>query len=95
WLYRLFEDPWFVSQVKARWNAKKNELDLTAFIDQRAAYLENAQKVNFRKWNILNNNFGYGVLATGSAATYAAQVAYVKNFLTQRLAWLDTNINGL
>jgi hypothetical protein len=95
WLYRLFEDPWFVSQVKARWNAKKNELDLTAFIDQRAAYLENAQKVNFRKWNILNNNFGYGLLATGSATTYAAQVAYVKNFLTQRVTWLDTNINGL
>jgi hypothetical protein len=95
WLYRLFQDPWFVSQVKARWNEKKAELALTAFIDQQAADLENAQKVNFRKWNILNSSFGYGVLATGSAATYAAQVAYVKNFLTQRVAWLDTAINGL
>jgi hypothetical protein len=95
WLYRLFQDPWFAARVKERWNGKKAELALTAFIDQRAAYLEKAQQVNFRKWNILNSNFGYGVLATGSATTYAAQVAYVKNFLTQRVTWLDTNINGL
>jgi hypothetical protein len=95
WLYRLFQDPWFVSQVKERWNAKKAELDLAAFIDERAAYLENAQKVNFRKWNILNSSFSFGVLASNSGAAYAAQVAYVKNFLTQRVQWLNTAINGL
>jgi hypothetical protein len=95
WLYRLFQDPWFVSQVKARWNAKKAELaGLAAFIDERAAYLEKAQTVNFRKWNILNSSFGYGVLAS-SGTTYAAQVSYAKNFLSQRVAWLDTAINGL
>jgi hypothetical protein len=66
-----------------------------AFIDERAAYLEKAQKVNFQKWNIINSNFGFGVLASNSGATYAAQVAYVKNFLTQRVNWLDTAINGL
>ncbi|MDR2019247.1 MAG: CotH kinase family protein [Treponema sp.] len=96
WLYRLFQDPWFVSQVKSRWNAKKADLaGFATYIDQRAAYLENAQKVNFQKWNILNSNFGYGVLASGSATTYAAQVEYVKNFLAQRVSWLDTAINGL
>jgi hypothetical protein len=98
WIYRLFEDPAFVAQVKARWAAKRAELNsLSAFIDSRAAYLDKAQTLNFIKWRF-NETFSgtiHGDIRAGEGATYPGEVGYVKNFLTQRIAWLDTNIIGL
>ncbi|MDR3284082.1 MAG: CotH kinase family protein [Treponema sp.] len=61
WINRFFEDPAFVDAVKARWNAKKAEVEALyvsgGFIDTRAAYLNGgAQQKNFQKWDILKAN---------------------------------------
>jgi hypothetical protein len=93
WMYRLFEDPSFVSQVKARWNEKRADLDtLSGFVDQRAAYLDKSQALNFKKWDVLGRTFSGVLKPTG---TYAGHISYMKEFLLQRINWLDNNIKGL
>ena len=93
WIARLFEDPWFVSQVKARWNQKKAEFNsIPQFIDQRASYLAIAQTFNFRKWTILDKIVWPNPQINGS---YYGEIAYMKSWLTTRLNWLDGAINGL
>ena len=93
WIARLFEDPWFVSQVKARWNQKKAEFNsIPQFIDQRASYLAIAQTFNFRKWTILDKIVWPNPQVNGS---YYGEIAYMKSWLTTRLNWLDGAINGL
>ena len=93
WISRLFEDPWFVSQVKARWNQKKAEFNsIPQFIDQRASYLAIAQTFNFRKWTILDKIVWPNPQINGS---YYGEIAYMKSWLTTRLNWLDGAINGL
>jgi hypothetical protein len=95
WISRLFQDPAFAAKVKARWNEKKPALDaISAFIDQRAASLETAQALNFQQFpNVLAGSFWNTV--TPVPGTYAGEISSLKNFITQRLAWMDTNINAL
>ena len=93
WIIQLFKDPYFVSLVKARWNEKKQELaELTTFIQNRATALENSQRRNFEKWNILNQYVWPNKIVTGS---YQGEVDYLKDFLSKRITWLDTAINAL
>jgi hypothetical protein len=91
WIYRLFEDPAFVTQVKERWNNKYAELlTVPSFIDQRAAELNTAQSLNFQKWKVFSTTF-YGSAA--QPGTYAGHITNIKNFLSGRLTWLNTEIN--
>ena len=90
WFQRLFQDPAFDEQVKARWKALKPTVDavITA-IDQHAAHLGSSQQLNFRKWNILGRRVWPNPVVTGS---YAGEVAYLKEWLTQRVAWMDRKL---
>jgi hypothetical protein len=92
WINRLFEDPSFVSSVKARWNTKKNDFfALSRYIDERASYINDAQVQNFRKWDILGIPVWPNVVVPGS---YQGEIDYLKSWLAGRLAWLDTAIKG-
>jgi hypothetical protein len=95
WITQLFKDPAFVAKVKARWNEKKPVLDtLNAYIDERAAYLDTAQALNFQQFpNVLSGSFWNTVSPV--PGTYAGEVSSLKNFITQRLAWMNTSINAL
>jgi hypothetical protein len=93
WISRLFEDAYFVSQVKNRWNEKKGEVaSLVSYIDDRASLLHKSQQINFEKWNILNHWVWPNRVVAG---TYQGEIAYLKSFLTERIVWLDTAISGL
>ncbi|MDR0708386.1 MAG: CotH kinase family protein [Treponema sp.] len=93
WITRLFEDPAFVLRVKGRWNNKKaGFFALQQYIDERAAYLDDAQKQNFRRWDILGVSVWPNVVVPGS---YQGEIDYLKSWLAARLSWLDTAINGL
>jgi hypothetical protein len=93
WISRLFGDPYFVSRVKARWNEKRSGVDaLISFIDGRAASLSTAQTHNFEKWDITENVSGSNSQIAG---TYAGEIGFLKMWLTGRINWLDTAINGL
>jgi hypothetical protein len=90
WISRLFEDPDFVSQVASRWNEKKASVDqLSQFIDERAQYLSVAQNFNFKKWTILDKHVWPNAQVPGS---YNGEISYLKEWLSTRIQWLDTEI---
>jgi hypothetical protein len=91
WTARLFQDPYFVSRVQDRWNNKKNEVNaLLQYIDKQALYLDHAQNLNFQKWTI-NDTAGAAVVK----GSYQGGIDYLKSWLAQKMAWLDTAINDL
>jgi hypothetical protein len=93
WMAQLFQDPAFRAKVKTRWNQlKSTQFDtLSAYIDQRAAYLDQTQKNNFARWPVLNT-----VVFTEPelAGSYAGEVLYMQNWLITRIAWMDSQINS-
>ena len=90
WYQRLFEDPAFVQQVTARWQALKPEIaSVLTDIDQGAAYLDQSQQLNFKRWDILGRSVWPNPVVTGS---YAGEIAYLKDWLTRRIAWMDSEL---
>jgi len=93
WFMRAFRDHVFTAAVKERWNQLKPQFEeIVKYIDQQAAFLEEAQERNFKKWDILNVYVWPNYVCPG---TYAGEVAWLKEFYTERLDWLDKEIISL
>jgi len=93
WYSRLFEDPNFVTKVKSRFNYFYNNRDLfQEHINSNSLRLNQSQERNFHKWPILGtfiwpNNVYF--------LTYDEEVIYLKEWLDERLEWLNVNLNEL
>lgn len=93
WFNLMMEDPAFVDQLQKRWNQLKPEFDkIPEFIDEQVFSLAKAQERNFQKWSILESVDWVYFPSLGS---YEKEVAYLKEFYTDRLAWLDRELNKL
>lgn len=94
WYERLFEDPAFAEQVKAKWAALKSagRFDqIRTHIDERAAFLDKAQAENFKRWPILSTKVFLNPVALGS---YDAEVNALKLWLATRIAWMDSELSA-
>lgn len=98
WWGRLLEDPAFVAQLKERWDKiRKDEFSdssLNAMIDSYTNLLESSGAVsrNFETWMVL------GMDLTGNnfvGETYEEEISYLKDWISNRLTWLDGAIGGL
>jgi hypothetical protein len=89
WLSRMFEYDDFVALTIARWKQKRPALEtfINKSIDTYAARLQVAQQRNFDRWPIL----GQPMPLSGHYpfTTWVDEVAFLKSFLNQRMAWLD------
>jgi hypothetical protein len=87
WISKLLENPDFLALTLARWKEKRPALEtfVNVSIDTFARRLAVAQQRNFQRWPIfdvqLTNHYVF--------ANYAEEVAFVRRFLVERLAWLD------
>lgn len=97
WWTRLTEDPLFRSRVKERWqelratewsNESLNQLisDLVEEITE-----DGAVDRNFDRWDVLGTRV-FGNHFVGE--TYEAELEYMRNWLQQRLSWMDAEIAG-
>ena len=89
------EDPVANAELKQMWNELRengalSEESLTAYIDQTEALLDESQKLNFKRWNILSKKFHQNFQALGS---YEAEVGTVRDYINDRLGRLDELIN--
>ncbi|MBO5686744.1 MAG: CotH kinase family protein, partial [Alistipes sp.] len=89
------EDPATKAQLKQMWNELRDngtlsEESLIAYIDQTAALLDQSQKLNFKRWKILDRKFHMNFQALGS---YEAEVNTIKSYIDERLVRLDEFIN--
>jgi hypothetical protein len=91
WMIRLAQDQAWNLRWRNKWKAwrLKEVQQIFTDIDNNAAYLKLSADANFRKWPILDKYVFPNAVYLG---TYDKEVAYFKNYLTQRIAWMDANI---
>lgn len=93
WYYRLFMDPSFVADVKARWNEMYPQFEsIPDWIRDEVKMLGDAPTRNFQRWNILNSYVWPNYKVTGS---YNGEVNWLIDAYTKRLSWMDTNLKTL
>jgi len=91
----LFEDPVFVAALKERWNLVKPRLDkIPGFIDKMTEYNKLAYDHNVSGGKNPRATRSY-YNPPDNFRNWSEAVTYMKDFYTQRLAWLDTAINAL
>ena len=87
WIGRMLDHPQFLAQTIARWKQKRPALEafVNVGIDTYARRLADAQQRNFARWPIL----GVQLSNYYTFSTHAEEVAFVRRFLNERMAWLD------
>jgi len=96
WWQRMLQDTNYANQVKCRWIGFRNSILGTNYIhdiiDSIATVLDESQEWNFETWPIL----GTYVWPNPSPypSTYAGEISNLKNWITARLGWLDSNMPG-
>jgi hypothetical protein len=94
WWDRLLQDPSFRTQLKSRWDELragplKNE-SIMDLIDSTVSANRPAIDKNFQIWNTAFTDYIWPNFPMG--ANYDEEITYLKNFITNRLDWLDANI---
>lgn len=99
WFDQLFKDPAFVKALKEKWNTVKPQLDqLPQFVQNHSNELESAAARNFGK--IEDGGAGWDIHKVMwpnyiDRGSYEKEVKFLKDFIEQRLVWLDKYINEL
>ncbi|MDG1439222.1 MAG: CotH kinase family protein [Flavobacteriales bacterium] len=97
WYIRLLQDTTFANELNCRYfNLRNSILDtnqLFSFIDSLANRLSNAQNRHYVRWPILGVNVGTPEIGT-QPTTYNGEIVKFKNWIYERLAWLDANMPG-
>jgi len=93
WFPTLLEDPAFEARVIARWQELREGLltdeAIDARIDALAAPLAAAAARNFARWpNLADAQIV--MFTTPTAGTWEGQVEYMRDWIHDRVAWLDT-----
>jgi hypothetical protein len=94
WYVRLLQDPAYRDRMERRWWELRETVFsdeyLLGMIDFYAGMLEEAQERNFRRWPTLGTyvwpNYYYG------DATWQAHVGRMRDFMEQRLVWMDAQM---
>jgi len=95
WLDRILEIPAVQNKIYCRWEELRSSTlyteTLNDKIDQFVTDLGEAQKRNFSRWNII----GIPVWPNSFIGnTYEEEITFMKNWLAQRLNWMDQNMLG-
>ena len=96
---RSFVDKVVVISAEARemmlsiWDEARHsgltEQNLVAWIDAMEAELQQSQRLNFMRWNIMNTYVHQNAKIWGS---FTAEVQNVRRFMKERLAWMDNKL---
>jgi len=92
---RLFTDENFVSRLKAIYADYRDRGIITKdallqVVDNYASELNQSQRLNFMRWDILNSYVHQNPTIYGS---YEGEVNNVKNYISERIDWMDNKLN--
>jgi len=87
WFSKLFDNREFLELTLTRWKAKRPALErfINRSIDTYSRRLAQAQERNFARWPI----FGTVMTNYYVFSNHAEEVAFVRQFLNERMGWLD------
>ncbi|MDY7090251.1 MAG: CotH kinase family protein [Actinomycetota bacterium] len=92
WFQILLADTTFQNDLKARWQSLRQGLLSTASLNSRVDALTTpltaAAQRNFQRWPNLSSRM-IGPFVTDTSPTWSGQVQVMRNWMTQRAAWLD------
>ena len=95
WFCYLLKDEAFRSRLKARWDAVKDDLLLTALsaVDRMGEMLTPHAVYNFARWELLGTRaVPPQPLLITELVTYGDNVRYLRDFIENRWQWMDGNI---
>jgi hypothetical protein len=95
WWGQLMKDSVFVNRVKGKWRFLRSNVlkleNIHRYIDSTSTVLNEAQIRNFQRWPIIGQrvwpNYYVG-------ASYRDEVNFLKNWIKDRLTWLDNNLDA-
>lgn len=97
WWWQFMSDNTFKDQLKCRYQTLRNNIlsfpVLYQYIDSMAYYLDESQVRNFTAWPIMGTFIHPN--PSPVPATYADEIINLKDWLWQRLTWLDANMPGI
>ena len=92
WWYRIWDDDHFRQAFNARWQSLRegilSDSALEGTVDSLLADIGPAADRNFERWPILNQYVWPNAYIGGS---YANEVGYLKDWIDERLIWMDAN----
>ncbi len=95
WWDRLLKDRAYLVQFRERWfelrAGKFSNEAILNYVDSMALALDEPQKRHYQLYPILSQYVWPNNYIGGS---YANEINYMKNWITDRLAWLDNNIGS-
>ncbi|MGM0620393.1 MAG: CotH kinase family protein [Bacteroidota bacterium] len=95
WWEKLWADSVFVNYQKCRWEMMRedhwSDEYIFEMVDSLVASLENAVERNFERWPVLGKPVWPNYFITES---YGEEINWLKNWLEERLWWLDNNMPG-
>lgn len=100
WYVMLMRDEAFVDALIDRyWELREIYLDpdyLCAYIDETAAYLGDAAERNYERWgSVFSLEEPLLTPASRELHSYEEALAQMKDFLRERIGWMDENIETL
>jgi hypothetical protein len=98
WYVRMMQDPEYMRKLRYRWWELRRTVfsnaNITAMIDVNAAVVNEAQARHYAKWPILGQYVWPNAPGFASRTTYTSEVVWMKNWLTTRLAWIDSQMGA-
>jgi len=94
WIEQFCKDEWFLKAVERRWIELFNddlENKLVTYIDETAALIDESQQKNFQRWTNLSTRV---YLETFLFNTYSEGIDYLKKYMKERIAFLNTALVG-
>ncbi len=97
WWQALMSDDLFTNHLRCRWETLRNgplHLDsINNWIDNHVALLTDPIARNFTKWDdFIGEQIWYEPQPIPQS--YPAEIQYMKDWINNRIAWLDTNMPG-
>ena len=94
WYTQLLQDDEFREILTSRWSEHRtgpwSDAALLADIDATVRLLSDAQEHNFTRWPIIGEYIWPNDEGAVDRETYAQEVEYLKTWLINRTAWLDS-----
>ena len=99
WWEKLMQDSSFTNKVNCRWQElKENVLSVQNFfhnIDSLTNYLNEAQNRNYERWpNVLGHYIWPNPDGWQNRKTYTSEINWMKQWIYNRISWIDANIPG-
>ncbi len=95
WFDKILQDPYFANMTRCRWDELRNSTfsndSIMARIDAYASYLTEPSKRDSARWQTIGN---YIWPNNWIAPTWQGEVDSMKQFIVQRLNWMDANMVG-